>query len=246
MKNINSWVSKQTNSKINNLISENDLTSATRFVLVNAIYFKSQWSEEFSEELTRAEDFYMTETEKVKVQMMHGTFNNMSYVENINFKAIKLPYKSDDLSMTVILPKSHKVELNSQFLNFVFSLSASDFKSESVQVSLPRFKTTFKEDLVPLIKQLGLRLPFSDSEADFSKLSSLALSEKLHISKVIHQAMIEVNEFGSEAAAATAVVMELGSVYQEPQKPKIFKANQPFIYLIKKGEQILFVGYFKG
>lgn len=243
VKNINSWVFKNTNSKIKDLIPEAGIDQLTKYVLVNAIYFKSTWLSVFSEKQTRTEDFFITKSKKTQVQMMNKEFSQLSYFENNSFKAIRLFYKSDQLTMSVIVPQTLDYEYKQNDLNFILGLEEKDFKSTTVQVSLPRFTSTFDVSLKPVFKNLGLLLPFSD-DADFSKMSPLALTEGLHISDIFHKAFIEVNEQGSEAAAATAVVMATKGMM--PRQPKIFKANQPFLYLIKKGEQILFVGYFKG
>lgn len=242
VKNINSWVSKQTNSKIQDLVPQSAINKLTKFVLVNAIYFKSTWLSVFSKDQTRAEDFFITKSKKTKVQMMNKHFDRLSYFENKIYKAIRLPYKSDQLTMTVVVPGTIGYEFNQNDLESVLSLEESAFQSKNVQVALPRFKSTFEVSLKPNFKNLGLLRPFSD-EADFSKMSSRALAEGLHISDMFHKAYIEVNEHGSEAAAATAVVMASKGM---PSEPQIFKANQPFLYMIKKGEQIIFVGYFKG
>jgi serpin B len=243
VKKINSWVLNNTNSKIKDLVPDGAVDPLTKYILVNAIYFKSTWLSAFSKKRTQTEDFFITKTKKSEVKMMNKEFSQLSYFENNSFKAIRLPYKSDQLTMSVIVPKAIDFEFKSNDLEFVLGLTEKDFVSNTVQVSLPRFTSTFEISLKPFLKNLGLLLPFSE-EADFSKMSPLAITQGLRISDIFHKAYIEVNEKGSEAAAATAVVVATkGMILNET---KVFKANQPFLYLIKKGEQILFVGYFKG
>ena len=241
---INTWVADHTQQKILDLMPEGSITALTRLVLTNAIYFKGNWVNQFDPKLTREEIFQVAGAvlgELPTVPMMHQT-KHFGYMEDERLQAVVLPYKGRRLEMVILLPKkvdglpAVEAGLSEESLNARFK----QFRSQEVVLSLPRFTTRSKFSLKETLSDMGMRLAFTDA-ADFSGMTT---AEKLSISAVIHEAFVDVNETGTEAAAATGISMGLTSV--EPAPPVVFKADHPFIYLIRDRETgvILFFGRF--
>jgi len=240
---INKWVAEKTNNKITQIVSAEDVSRLTRLVLVNAIYFKGDWLTKFDINDTRDHDFHISPTESVKVKMMHMKSIKLFYgvSSELNAEAIELPYTGENLSMVILLPDTGTTlsqleeKLTSDDLAFVkekFSMSL-----EEVKLWLPRFSLDEKLDLAEVLKRMGMRGLFTAGVADLSGLDG---SKDLFVTKALHRAVVEVNEEGTEAAAATAVVMENRSQPRE----KIFYANHPFLFFIqdKATRSILFLG----
>jgi serpin B len=232
---INNWVKKETEGKIRELIPKNGVNDMTRLVITNAIYFKGTWEREFDKDKTHDEDFWINKDKKVKVKMMttRGVFN---YAEDAKFQVLELPYKGDDIAMLVFLPKDINPNVSLSIDEF-YSLK-DNLKEEEIEVFIPKFKMEMGYNLNRPLYNLGIREAFS-YDADFSKIDG---KKDLFIQNVFHKAFIEVNEEGTEAAAATAVVVGLKSA--PPKEYKIFKANHPFIFFIvdKRTDLILFMG----
>jgi serpin B len=239
---INNWVEKQTNDKIKDLIPSRNLSPLTRLVLTNAIYFKGFWLKQFDKKDTREEDFRITPDNKIKVQMMHlsGKEAIFNYAETDKLQILELPYEGDDLSMLILLPKGDDIKAIEESLSSE-KLSAwkNNQKKEEVIVYLPKFKFETKYFMAHDLNDMGMPTAFKRG-ADFSGMTS---DKRLKIDEVIHQAFVDVNEEGTEAAAATAVIITLKAVAL-PKSTKIFKADHPFIFLIQDREtgNILFVG----
>ncbi|XP_068910461.1 serine protease inhibitor 3/4-like isoform X2 [Tenebrio molitor] len=239
---INSWVGKQTNNKIQNLIDPNILGPDTRIILINALYFKGKWVYPFESDSTIKRDFYKTAKDVVQVDMMHNT-DVYNYYESPELKAkfLEMPYEGDDLSMVIVLPneKEGLAALESQIEN-VFA--APRFTQERVSVSLPKFTVENKIQLKKILQNLGINKAFSD-EADLSGLAGK--KGDLAISDVIQKAFINVTETGTEAAAATAasvvVTLSLPPQYKNIQK---FNADHPFLFYLKlkTNNLVLFLG----
>jgi serpin B len=235
---INSWVEEQTNNKIKDLIPPGILNSLTRLVLTNAIYFKGFWIKQFDKKDTKEEDFRISPDNKIKAQMMRltGEEANFNYAETDKLQILELPYEGNELSMLILLPKGDDLKAVEESLS---SEKLSEWKSllrsEEVNIYLPKFKFETKYFMAQDLKKMGMPTAFS-LEADFSGMTG---QRDLFISQVIHQAFVDVNEEGTEAAAATAVMMETGLA-----EPKIFKADHPFIFIIQEREtgNILFIG----
>jgi len=234
---INTWVEGETRGKITDLLKPGIINSWTRLVLTNAIYFKGYWASRFKEELTQEAPFTLVTGGKVNVPMMHlnGEFR---YMETDDLQALELPYLGGDLSMVVFLPKE-----TDGIRNFEPSLTAGSlkkwlvrFREQEVLVALPKFKMTCDFRLDQALKSMGMTDAFE--EADFSGMTG---RKELFIAAVVHKAFVEVNEEGTEAAAATAVVMEKGAV---GQRPPVFRADHPFLFLIRdlRSNSILFLG----
>lgn len=239
-KKINSLVEKETKNRIQNLIPQGVLSALTRMVLVNAIYFKAQWQYAFNKNSTLVENFYSPK-EKVKTPFMNQE-GNFLYAENKDAQFLELPYQGKDLSFLVFLPKPHVSFSNTKNLSFLRELQnlASLGRFNKVKVSLPSFKLETSFELSKTLQTLGVKDAF-DFKADFSKMNG---KKNLFLSALIHKAFVEVNEEGTEAAAATAGIMTLRSSPIRPQPIIEFKANRPFIFMIQEKSTglILFLG----
>jgi len=236
---INAWVEKETKDKIKNLIGPGVLNEMTRLVLTNAIYFKGNWARQFNENNTKEAPFTLLNGEKVSVPMMNETAE-FNYMEAEDFQGLELPYVDDELSMIILLPK--KNDGLSKFEETVTLNSLSNWLEElhrhKVVVSVPRFKMTWQFRLDEVLQSMGMAEAFSGN-ADFSGMTG---RKELFISAVIHKAYVDVNEEGTEAAAATGVVMSKTSI--EPEKVAVFRADHPFLFLIRDNSSgsILFIG----
>jgi serpin B len=234
---INAWVEKQTRDKIKELLKKGAVTGDTRLVLTNAIYFKGDWASQFKKDRTRDEDFRLTAAKVVKVPLMHqkGEFR---YHEGPALQVLEMPYVGKDLRMVVLLPR--KVDalpaLEKDLTPANLSRWLGALRTQEVNVSLPRFKMTWGQDLKSALAELGMTSAFGRG-ADFSGIDG---TRRLYISAVIHKAFVEVNEQGTEAAAATAVVIEPRSARITPD----FRADHPFLFLIHdtRSGSVLFLG----
>jgi serpin B len=228
---INAWVSSKTREKIRQLVKRDFINDDTRLVLTNAIYFKGRWEKEFEEADTRDEDWLGLKGTR-KVSMMHQKGGYL-YYESGDFQALDIPYKGRQLSMLVVLPrkKDGLASLERQWAGGGAYRQVTEGldHEEVVIVSLPRFRMETEFRLKPVLCGLNAELAFSD-EADFSGIGE----EPLKISEVVHKAFVEVNEEGTEAAAATGVGMVLcAGLGSPPPPPKVFKADHPFLFFIR-------------
>jgi serpin B len=236
---INAWVERQTNDKIKDLIKPGVLSALTRLVLANAIYFKGLWSSQFDESATQSTKFYLAPNTAVDVPMMRQE-HEFNYMENDNLQVLELPYVGDDLSMIILLPKEMdgltQVE-SSLSVESLRSLLAR-LRQRKVTVFLPRFKLSSQFSLQDTLASLDMPDAFKPGIADFSGMDGTRM---LHISAVVHKAFVDVNEEGTEAAAATGVVVRVTSA---PAAPTVFRADHPFIFLIQdnRSGSILFLG----
>lgn len=235
---INLWVAAQTNEKIKELIPAGMLNEMTRLVITNAVYFKGAWSHQFDPQMNTQEPFYKLDGSQTTVEMMNTHFNGAALV-NDQYQAVRLPYEQSSFSMLAIMPtgdfKTFENELGSK-LNDI--LKAIDASSASVQLGLPKFKTESNFSLADQLKALGMEQAFDPNFADFSGITG---AKDIFISDAIHQAYIDVNEQGTEAAAATAIAMEMTSM---PGESYEIKLDHPFIHVIYDQETgtIVFMG----
>jgi serine protease inhibitor len=237
---INGWVSKQTKGKIQEIIPSGALDASTRLVLVNAIYFKGRWTKPFQTNITAPAPFHVSGSTQVQAPLMKMT-SEFNYAEVEGLQVLELPYASDDLSMVVLLPrepagiKALEGMVSPQKLEEWVGAA----RSQKVNVFLPKFKLEAKFGLNDTLAAMGMRDPFS-AQADFSGMDG---QRDLYISAVVHKAFVEVNEEGTEAAAATGSIMALTSARQPAPIPT-FRADHPFIFLIrdKASGSILFLG----
>jgi len=238
---INAWVERNTNNKIRNILSQGDLNAMTRLVLVNAIYFYGDWATPFKKELTKTKDFTLIDGTKATVPFMN-LGDRYNYYEDSKIQALEIPYQDNKASMVILLPNTTDgiAELGKSLDYKYYQEIIESLQITDVSLSLPKFKMDFKFELGGTLSQMGMPLAFSPDGADFSGMTG---SRDLYISKVIHQAFIKIDEVGTEAAAATAVVMSMG-MSQHHVEPKIFNADHPFVFLIKDNStgSILFIG----
>jgi serpin B len=234
-------VEDKTKDKIKELIKPRVLTEMTRLVLTNAIYFKGRWLSPFKGEKTRSVPFTLIHGEKVDVPMMNQV-KEFHYAENENVQVLEMPYEGDKLSMVVFLPKE---EIGIKKIEPLFTVEnmenwMSALRERKIIVLLPKFKMTSAFLLNDVLKVLGMTDAFDINLADFTGMTSDPVG--LYISHVIHKAFVDVNEEGTEAAAATAVVMRQKSAMSEPMP--VFRADHPFIFIIrdKDANNVLFIG----
>ena len=240
---INGWVESQTENKITDLIPVGAINSDTKLVLTNAVYFHGIWSEPFKKELTKDEDFHLTESDKIKVPMMHRE-DEYKYGEFEKLQVLELPYGDGSLSMIVLLPRARadlsalEAKMTHQNLQqWIGSLRGK----RDVNVYLPKFKTTSRFEMNDTLKTMGMASAFEAQAADFSGMTG---SRDLFISAVVHKAFVDVNEEGTEAAAATGVIMAPTSAIVDPTPPAVFRADHPFVFMIRDNRSglILFMG----
>jgi serine protease inhibitor len=237
---INAWVEDKTNRKIQELLKPGILNEATRLVLVNAIYFKGNWSSQFDKQMTEAGPFHVSAGKTVETPMMQVT-KEFRYADSPEAQVLELPYAGDDLSMLVLLPRDAN-----GLAAFEQTLSPDklyawirSLRSREVRLWLPKFKTTSEFSLNQTLAALGMTDAFT-ARADFSGMDG---TTNLFISAVIHKAFVEVNEEGTEAAAATGVVWETKGIHI-PEESVVFRADHPFLFLIRDNRtgSILFLG----
>lgn len=235
---INKWVEDKTADKIKNLIHRDDIDALTKLILTNAIYFKGDWVSPFKEAATKDEDFHLAGGATVKAPLMYQKAR-LKYMHDKGVAAIELPYVGNDLSMIALLPDGDIKALENGLSVEQIKQIRAEMESQVVFVYLPRFKFDTRYQLADMLSAMGMPDAFSEGAADFAGMTG---SKDLYIKKVIHQAYIDVNEKGSEAAAATAVVMDGKSVSFD--MPETFRADKPFLFLIvhKKTGSILFMG----
>jgi len=239
---INKWVEEKTKEKIKDLIPQNFIDASTRLVLTNAIYFKGEWVQEFDEKETREENFYLAPEKTVLVDMMRRLDEEAEfpYYETENLQILEMPYSGEETSMLVLLPKKHNLEeIEEQLTLENLSTWQDNLEEQEVRVYFPKFKLETKYFLGEFLSQMGMPIAFTGF-ADFSGITG---KKDLIIAEVIHQAFVEVDEKGTEAAAATAVLFKEIVSPIEPTIP-VFRADRPFIFLIQEEEtgSILFMG----
>jgi serine protease inhibitor len=233
---INEWVEERTNQRIKDLFPPGSIDADVRLVLTNAIYFKGDWLYEFDEEATSAEDFHVTQSTAVEADLMslHGSFD---YAETDEFQLLELPYTGGDVSMLVLLPKEGRMgEVEAQLSTEMLDEWVGMIKETDLDVYLPRFTFDTKYFMMEDLAEMGMPTAFT-GDADFSGMTG---TRELYIDMVIHQAFIEVNEKGTEAAAATGVSMRLSAA----MPGEVFRADRPFTFLIRDVDtgMILFMG----
>jgi serpin B len=243
---INTWVADQTKQKILNLVPAAAVTPLTRLILTNAIYFKAAWASQFTKSQTQSEDFHLSATKTVKADLMHQTKGGQ-YFRGPDFQALELTYKSNELSMIVLLPDSPDglpaLEKSLTAANLTKWNSSLAYQA-TIIVTFPRFKVSQQFELSSALESLGMKQAFHGGNADFSGITG---DKSFFISAAIHKAYIDVDETGTEAAAATAVIMTTATAMRPmapPPPPIIFRADHPFLFLIRDNSSgaILFLG----
>lgn len=239
---INQWVETQTQNKIKQLLKPDAIQSDTIAALVNAIYFKSAWLHAFQPSATQKHAFHVNPNQTKQVNMMQQT-QMFQYMENDLLQMLVVPYERNNLSMLILLPKQGLKKLEAQFNFNNIRTWLTQLKDTSVNLSLPKFRTESSFDLVQTLSALGMHDAFSSQYANFTAM--IESKQRFAISAVVHKAFIDLDEKGTEAAAATAVIMTRSAMLdRRPVPPVIFKADHPFLFLIKDNQthSILFLG----
>jgi len=225
---INDWVAGQTENRIKNLLPEDTLDTATRLVLTNAVYFNAAWMTPFDPENTRDGTFNLLDGTTVTTKFMGATLDSVPALQGDGFVAVSLPYQDDRLSMLLVVPDSGTLSAFESSLDATkLGAIVAGLTQQRVLLGMPRFRTETKQDLESLLQALGMNSAFVFGQADFSGMDG---THNLYISKVIHKAFIDVAEKGTEAAAATAVVMKVGMA--APAGISI-DADRPFLYFLR-------------
>ena len=238
---INAWVSAHTNGKIPELLSQGALSELANMVLTNAVYFKARWREQFEEDDTRDQPFYLDDGTTTTVEMMRQT-EEFRYAEDELFQVLELPYRGARFAMLIALPRGMESlgALTSELSVERLCDWREDLDTEYVDVWLPKFTQRQPLSLTGVLQGLGIRLAF-DEAADFSGMANVT---PLMIDQVLHEAFISVDEQGTEAAAATATMMILGEPAGPEDDPVQFHADHPFLYAIveRQSGAVLFLG----
>jgi serpin B len=235
---INKWVAAQTRDKIRDLIPQGGIEALTRLVLANAIYLKAPWAWEFNDKLTEPKPFHARGGAPVNVPMMEQQ-KNFGYAKRDGFTAMSIPYSGSELQFVILLPDEVNglSKLESELSADILAQCAKPEKTQEVDLELPKFK--FEPPTIPLrddLVALGMKTAFDDPQgsANFDKMSPRKPNQYLAISSVFHKTFIALDEKGTEAAAATAVVMrEVSARFEKPKEPIHVKVDRPFVYAIQ-------------
>uniref|UniRef100_A0A3Q2CFG2 Leukocyte elastase inhibitor n=1 Tax=Cyprinodon variegatus TaxID=28743 RepID=A0A3Q2CFG2_CYPVA len=243
--NINGWVESKTQGKIKDLLAEGSVNGLTRLVLVNAIYFKGNWNQQFNATATKEAPFKINNNETKPVMMMYQKSKfPLTFISEVNCQILEMPYKGKELSMLIFLPNSmegttglEKLEKELTYEKFMDWTRPDMMDDTEVNVGLPRFKLEEKYDMKSVLMSMGMVDAFDQGRSDFSGMSP---ANDLYVSEVYHKAFVEVNEEGTEAAASTGVVMMLRCA----RIPAKFIADQPFLFFIRHNPSmsVLFAG----
>ncbi len=234
---INDWAAENTNDKIPKVISNEAVDDLTAMVITNAIYFKGTWLTQFQEENTEESDFWTSNTDSVRADLMkqEGRFD---YMQSDGVKVLKMPYEGDRLSMLVVLPEDRDGidSLEESLSSEIIKKWQQKLYSEEVKVVMPKFTTKTSYDLIPLLQSLGMLDVFNPGGADLKNIGSS--DANLFVSAASHDAFVDVNEEGTEAAAVTTIIDQ--TISESPR----FIADHPFLFIIQDDESgtILFMG----
>jgi serpin B len=235
---INDWVAEQTEQKIKDLLPPGSIDAMTRLVLTNAVYFNAAWANPFDENATIDAPFYLLDGSDVTVKMMRQT-EHFGYALGDGYQAVEIPYAGGKMSMAILLPDDGNFQqfedsLNGEQVDAILQ----NLSHGNVMLSLPKFEFSSEFGLADVLRQMGMSAAFDPAQADFSAMDG---THDLFIGDVFHKAYISVNEAGTEAAAATAVVMKASGMPLEPVKITV---DRPFMFLIRDtvNNSTLFVG----
>jgi len=209
---INSWVAEQTKGKIQDLLAPGVLNESTRLVLTNAVYFKGAWSRQFDKGLTREDLFHVSSTETMRVPMMFQE-SDVGYAENGDFQTLELKYQGNEVSFVVLLPRTVDglAALEQRITTAQLEKCLHELRRTKLWLFLPRLRVTRDFSLSQTVSKMGMPLAFLPGKADFSGMDG---GQDLYLSTVVHKAFIDVNEQGTEAAAATGAAMKFTAVQQ--------------------------------
>jgi serpin B len=237
---INAWVAEQTADRIQDILPADVVGPDTRLVLTNAIYFKGAWFNPFNQGATVDAPFFLLDGSTVDVPMMHTTAF-FGYAEGEGYRAVQLSYQGSDLALLVMVPDDF-VAFEAALTAEIFNSIARDITYTQVQLGLPRFTFETALSLSETLKALGMTDAFDSGRADFSGMAAVAPDANLYISDALHKAFIAVDEEGTEAAAATAIIMGVTSAPADEPRP--FTVDHPFIFAIRDMQtgSVLFLG----
>jgi len=243
---INDWVKTATKGKIKELLGTNDVTRETRMILVNAVHLNDAWRTPFDPDRTKNKLFYTLDGKSRPVPMMvhEGSETDYSYADMKTFHAVSIPTDSGQVEVLIFLPKDKRgfgnlqKTLNSKTMNATIAA----LQSRRVNLTLPKFKMASRHQLRDQLRELGIKEAFDADKANFGGIDGGR--DQLFVTQVIQEAMIEVDERGLEAAAATATGMDGGGMSPKPTEPVEFIADHPFIYILRHNDpgSILFMG----
>jgi serpin B len=244
---INTWISDITNEKINNIVTAKDIAAGSPMMLVNALYFKGRWAEEFKVSCNKYERFYTTygegKTKVFPVNMMKLK-KSLPYIENDELQMLRIPHDNSNIDMAILLPKKEDglAELEDKITPKMVKKLINRAQPYAVTVSMPAFNIDKTYQLTPILTDMGLTKPFEE-EANFSGIST---KKGLHIGNVIQRTVLKIDEKGAKKEIAPEEDTEKtnGNGKKEKEYPTIFTANHPFMYILfdKETNQILFIG----
>jgi len=241
---VNKWCDKKTHGKISKIIDQ--LDPATYLLVLNAVYFKGEWINQFEKDLTKKQVFYNFNKEEKNIDTMEIT-KYFNYFEDSNLQAIELNFKKEVISALIILPNkklsiNEFIEILDKDNDYYYSI-INNLKRNKVNLRLPKFEITYSKQLKEVLKMIGVNLPF-EKNADFSKIRS---QNDIYINEIIHKTYLKVDEQGTEAAAVTMIEMLTGSAFQ-PEQEKIYfmHVNRPFLFILRnknlpKNYDIIFI-----
>ncbi|KAK9690267.1 hypothetical protein RND81_09G116800 [Saponaria officinalis] len=250
----NQWAERKTNGLIKHILCEDDVNKRTKFLIANALYFKGIWEQQFHERITKDMDFHLLNGSKVDVSFMHGYNLWFDYGSSENYQVIKMRYKNGNSNMDVEINKQFSMYIflpqeNNGLLNLLETIDLDKInftRTKFGKVFIPKFKVKYKQELIEPLKNQGLTLPFDKECNEFYGMVDFVDDDKrLYVEKITQKCFIEVSEKGTEAAAATVVIMCVPVSLQHHEPPKIdFVADHPFMYMIREdiSGAILFVG----
>jgi serpin B len=232
---VNGWVKRKTQGKIDGILDRLDPTTAA--VILNAVYFKAKWASVFAKGATRDDAFNLSKAETIKVPMMRKV-GPYALVAGDGYRALRMPYEVPALAMIVVLPDdiAGLAQVSDRLGDGEWASTFAKLRSATprpVDLMLPRFKNSFRAGLVPLFKQAGMKLAYDPDRADFSGMTGRPRSQaQFAIGEILHRAMIDVMEDGTEAAAVTAVTVRATSAPTREVEPEVFRVDRPFLYYI--------------
>jgi serpin B len=238
-KEINDWVSQSTNQKIKDIIPPGALDALTRMVLANAVYFKAAWQNSFEPDATQPDAFHLQGGTAVQVPMMHQQ-TRLEFMQGEGYRAVELPYVGRQLSMLILLPDEGKFgEVEARLDAELLNATLASLEWGEVILTMPKFMFEWSSGLADGLAALGMRDAFDLDRADFSGMDG---ARDLYITNVLHKAFVAVDEAGTEAAAATVVIV--GATAMQPSEPVEFNIDRPFLFLIRDNPTgtILFLG----
>ena len=235
-KKANQWIDEKTNGKIKNVLDEHQKADFLA-LLINTIYFKGKWANQFNDYATHQEVFTDRNSKKTEIDFMHQT-RKYDYYEDENMKMVRIPYEDYETAMYVVLPSNEEA--------MDIEKAMDNMSTVKVELAIPKFKTEYSLSFSKILQQLGIKEAFDESNAKFKNVmfDGVGLNKNVYIGDVLQKTFIEVDENGTEAAAATAITMNATSALPQPEIIKEFKADRPFIYFImdETNHEVLFMG----